>query len=345
MELNIALKVLQEQYNMEVALNMGEHAYCSVESNCPVAVKLRKILIEAGIDFDELKTKIPEQVNDISIIDRAGVNLDDVTDTVTATVFGTEITIPVQNIIKPEFVSTVQNYIYNLKQKRIRLDSYAYALQDTFNNELAKARRKVVLPTLEIPFHEAAGVTILANNREEVYEIYVPTVYAPKLIYDDGVNYQLDEADRVKIERKNLYMRYRIRPDKVIVDTILVTDKGEGLEHYHGRSGHDCWGTVETMSKWDGSIKQLRQRTLLLERSLVTINYNSLLRRDPSGMPGADSVMSRATAHKLGVVGEIEQRKEALVQEINTTSPVTHTVLPTETTVATGARGWGLVRR
>ena len=45
-----------EANGVVVALDCGVHGYCDINSNCPVAVQLRKFIHESGVTLEELLT-------------------------------------------------------------------------------------------------------------------------------------------------------------------------------------------------------------------------------------------------------------------------------------------------
>ncbi len=104
--------------------------------------------------------------------------------------------------------------------------------------------------------------------------------------------------------RRDVSVVFPITPAGNFMNVYLINMDGSKLSHYHGRGG-DCWGqTLKFPERWDKTIGSLGRLAYQIQATLSTINLDSLMQHEPTGMPHEDALMERAT--RLGEEGRVD---------------------------------------
>lgn len=300
MNLRDTIKAL-ETNNIDVALDVGVHSNCDIQSNCPLAIELRKIIGESGVT-------LPELLEGFAALSEADpeppvpyVTDMDIDGKVEVEVLGNKIELDLTDYIEGNVKRAFTDKILMLNQMKSTVQGIANQMYHTYLQEIRNIRNSETLPALSFSDKELFKAGCLMNSAEGLYYFYFPRVYEPELLYNNGTRYRIAESDRDRI-RRDVYIRFGITKEHKFMGTFIYKQDGNKLIHYHGRSG-DCWGQMKRPTDWDGTLTQLTNYTREIMGSLATINMNSPMEREPAGMPHMNSLRERAT--ELGQEGVI----------------------------------------
>jgi len=297
---NALERVRTENYpeGITVAITLGEHSFCLLDSNCPIAIQLRKIVEETGVTLPQLLEGLdfptaPKLISsDLPEIDGA----------VTIAIAGERIELDLSNVIKSQIRDSIWQKIQGVNDQAFRVKALGDNLYTVYLREINKVRTNHALPQLSFPISELIKYNFFITAREKTYIFVSPIRYHPEYIVNNGIRYELSPKDKKELER-DIYIQISIASGKFI-SILLLDNKGDKFHHYHG-GGHDCWGTNKIPDFWDGTLKSLHNLKMSLMFSLTTINYNSLMVRIPKGLTDVGELLYRST--KLGREGEIQE--------------------------------------
>jgi hypothetical protein len=293
---------LLKQKDIEVALNVGEHQYCSIQSNCPMAIKLRKMIEDMGLVLDDaLKDYKPDRVDPLYRVPA----INPVPAELTVTMGGEPVKIDMSRVITQEVKNGIESHFDNLRRRSEKLEHYAQSLHQTYMNEIYNLRKTKVLPALDFSITDLhkAGVYAGCSPVDNMYIFYTPMVYEPHYLYSGGIRYEISDEDKLRLYVKDLYLKSSIlQRNMTFYSHTIIRSSGTKLVHYHGDRS-DCWGNVKIAVKWDGTLRNLSKVTHELIMSIITINGDSLMRRDPTGFPTYQQLFERA--RKIGREGEM----------------------------------------
>lgn len=289
--------------NKEVALDIGEHYYCALESNCPVAIKLRQFISEME-DVNLLSILEAGEAAEESFSNSVSVPSSITTNTIVS-IAGNQIELDLGDLVEESVRDAVKNKLKEIENQMSRLHKYGSGLESAFNRELRRLRTSSILPQVNIPVSDLCKYKAYITEDKGNYAFIFPERYNPLYIYDNGINYQLCERDMISIMR-DIHIKLTVNPEGKLFGMTILDAVGNKFQHYHG-TGHDCWGIVKVPTELGNRINlegMDRIRRLLIG-ALATINYNSLLNRNPPGFPGAGELLSRAI--KMGREGEMNE--------------------------------------
>ncbi len=298
------LKTEKYPQGITLALDLGVHQYCDINSNCPLAIQLRKYIHEAGVTLvdllagfaqsqepppDRIEPTLPE-FNGKAMIQIAGQNMEiDFTDT-----------------IKQQLGSAYENQIHYFKQMQNHITDVGASLHRTYLHQIYELRRTKVLPQLSFGVTDLVKYPCCITTKRDKYIFLFPREYKPQWIVTGGVRYLLNKDDIDSLERP-CYIQFAVTVDGKIFSARLLGDRGYGMEHYHGHERDDCWGNVAIPERWNKSLSMLNTLANQLMASLATINKDSLVQHDIEDMIHIDNLMERAT--ELGEEGHVEARE------------------------------------
>jgi hypothetical protein len=279
---------------VDVILELGEHYNCSLESNCPLAIQLRRMISEAGVTLPELLEAFNEPKPDdpVRLLD----SMKEVTAKLDLYLGGDlgSIQVDMSKATKSALQTSILNKLDEISLQQSGLRKIGASLYTAYNKEIQKARNTKVLPQFQASVAELAKyrVTISKSERNN-YLFNFFTEYKPLYIYDNGFRYELTDADK-KATFRDAILSIEVTPQGSTYFIVLLEDpSGDILRHYHGNTGGDCWGHVDTRLK-EFSLAAIDRLKIVCMNSLATINYNSLLNPSPAGMPTAQNVRERA---------------------------------------------------
>jgi hypothetical protein len=289
-----------------LAFDMGEHAFCYIDSNCPKAVSLRRVLAEAKIDLEKLEA--PKQPDNVFA---SPTMLQPVIAQVT---IGGQ-SIDLSGLVQQEAVYQIQRLIDAANENHSRVTRLGDSLYATYIQQLRDARKMPVLPQLQFPIEQllALNCTIAIGEDKRYYQIGFECRYAPKWLYSTGKRYEISATVAETLERDTILI-FPVSRDMKILHPTLYKRNGQKLNHYHG-FGADCWGTARMIRCWDGSLQQLWNQFRLLTGALTTINLDSLMSHQPDDMPHIEELKRHSTV--MGEEGKLDATPEPAASGVN----------------------------
>jgi len=294
-----------EQNGIAIALDVGVHRYCDINSNCPLAVELRRVIHDAGITLEQLLTAfaesqepVPDPLHNPEFAQFSGK----------AEIYigGTPVEIDLSEAIRGEAQAAFRYKVEKLYEKELRLGRIGRSLYDTYLNQIWELRNTRTLPQLTFTLEAMIKAGCLITTDGGNYIFLFPRDYNPQWIVTNGVRYKIADKDIIAIV-KSAYIQYTITKEGKILHTFILNSDGSKLHHYHGAGG-DCWGNVHVPKRWDGTLRSLTNLTTQIMGSLATVNKDSLMSHHPPHMPNIDDVFNRST--KLGEEGYMEEREQ-----------------------------------
>lgn len=292
MNLQDTIKGMQKA-GYEVALELGQHVYCDLSSNCPLAIELRRVISDCGITAGQLAEGYEQVVHPYNPF--ANIRVADVSGTLNIVLGEKSFSVDMKDVLERNIKSAVSARMRTLNLETRRLKDLGSSMYQTLEVEIAKANKAKKLPQLSFAVIDMVKTGVLVTSGREEYMFLFPHEYNPKYLVDNGIRYKIAPADVERIHT-DIFIQYRITlARKVVSVSTLRKDNGEEFEHYHGSSHGDCWGTAQILEEWDGTLMSLYRNSLTLVGSLGAVNMNSLLRRNPVDMPTSVVLKGRST--------------------------------------------------
>lgn len=301
-----AVNQLKKQ-GIEVAIELGVHSLCRLDSNCPKAIEVRKIITDSGTELGEY-------------IQERGFTVSPLPEELKATVvihhpLLVERELDITEFLRPEAQRGLERAI---KESNKAIDHCKVWLEgciNRYNHEVYRLRQNSTLPQLPISARELLRLgAVLGKHDKNLYNIYFRVTYSPVQTVRAGVRYQLSNEDVLRIRREG-YLG--IVFNKHFEKADLWDEHMNKLSHYHGNA-YDCWGNGGLPDIWDGTIEQLVSLRDRLMRALGTINGDSLMLDSPLNMPTYQTLLQRAT--RIGPEGRIEQTPSIAVPPVGWTT-------------------------
>lgn len=281
----------------------GNHSYCLMDTNCPEAVKIRKVLDEAGIKLEELvelwKARRPEppsppfRYRDIDISGKVRV-----------TVLGQNAELDVGEELQWQIRDQMERKYEAFLRYKNHFDVIAREMFHNYRFYFDEARRTSELPQIVLPMNLMMQYKCMVTTvNKEYYAFIFPFHYEPEYIFTNGDMYRIHKEHREEIVR-DVYILLPIYPSLDVGEPMLILEDGRKFAHYHGH-GYDCWGRVKILRRWDRELKSLWNYVKELEKSQGVINRDSLMTEQPHGMPSFTKMFSAAKL--LGKEGEYKK--------------------------------------
>ncbi len=302
-----------EAMDVHLAIDLGVHTRCLIDSNCPKAIELRKLIGDAGVGLPEILEGY-RAVTAIDPIDWSD-NHFQIDGKVTVTVAGHPLELDLTQEIESRLNDQLRTKLDRINRQGDQIRSLGCSLYSRYLEEIAKQRRTGFLPQLSFTQQDLMRFNILVSSEQDNYIFLAPCTYRPEYIVNSGVRFELSTADK-KVIRRDMVLKFVISRGARFVQITQLDMGGRHLQHYHSRGVSDCWGQIQLPQQWDRTLEQLDRLRISLSNALVTIDYNSLMQREPPGMPNADTVLRRAT--ELGREGVIEEQPEVTGTRIGT---------------------------
>jgi len=328
------IKTEQHPEGIIISMDLGVHAFCLIDSNCPRAVQLREILSQAEIPLDALL----EAHNSIEQPEpnRLDWTLPDIETNINIVIAGKTSTFDANEIVEGQVKEEITYLLGNLRSQHRQVESLAASLHHAYLTEIRKVRTEIILPQLRYEPADLLMNRCIVNAQDNYYTYSLPLVYNPQYIVRSRVRYKLGAIDVDRL-RHDTFVRYIIGDRSTFQSITLVNRQGSKFNHYHGTS-YDCWGDVQLPERWDGRIGTLARLAHTLETSLITINADSLMTSEPIGLINIHDLIDRG--ERLGEEGSLPARDEEdyLVALEVDTAGATNTDNP-------HANRWGAARR
>ncbi len=301
-----------EAKDIQLAIDLGVHQNCLIDSNCPRAVELRVKLQENNVGLPEiLKGYQTIAASNPFNWDNTSFQIDG---RIKVSIQGHEINLDLTEEIRDSVNNQMRYKLEQFKQQEEKLKKIGHGLYDSYLEEIAKQRRANVLPQLFFTQQDLIKFNIMVSAENNRYVFLSPSTYKPEYIVRDGVRYELSPTDKRTLRRAMVF-KFVISRENKFVQITQLDMTGEHFQHYHSRNT-DCWGQLEQPQLWGRSLEQLDRLKISFSNALVTINYNSLMQDEPPDMPNVNTVLGRAT--QLGKEGVIEEQPNATGTRIGT---------------------------
>ena len=321
--MNLAQTVQALEANgIVIALDCGVHQNCDINSNCPLAVELRKVINESGLTLAQLlegfvaSQEAPPAYQEPRLPEFNGV--------AEISIAGRTVPVDFTDTIRQQLGRAYETKLHQFQQDGAQAREVGLALYRSYLDQIRALRNTRTLPQLQLSKREltSTGCLVTINDENNAYELMFPLLYNPEYAVHNGTRYRMAVKDIIDCKR-DVWVVFAITKERKITRTELINQDGSKFSHYHG-SGWDCWGTVKMPVTWDGRLTSLHNLVVQLRGILATVNMDSLLNRNPSGMPTSQAMFERATV--MGREGEIK------VEEV---------VTPEEVPTPTQPRRWG----
>lgn len=300
MELHEIQKAL-ELKGIVTAIDLGEHRFCELESNCPLAIQMRQVVTQSGIGLADLLAGI-----DAVQRPNAPITLDTdahITGKATISILGKTMEVDIADLVDSQVKIKLKEKMDDIEDAQQHLKRLGNSLYNTYIREIDRLRETKVLPQLRPSIADTIkyGAMITTSTDGNRYAFLFNTIYAPEWVVDNGVRYELSPADKAKI-RKDAVLKIEVLPDGKVYTVYVLDDEGNKFNHYHGGGGRtdDCWGHgvqpfANNHSTAVASINNIKRIALGM---LATINMNSLANHNSPypGWPTAQELRGRATA-------------------------------------------------
>ena len=297
-------KRILENRGVLVALPLGEHLYCFLDSNCPLAVKLRTIMGEAGVTMEELESSYV----DLSP-ERIRVTAPEINSKVLISVMGKSLEVDVSDVVSNDIADRIKRRIRDLERVRDNLIQYSTDCYDMYKQEVLGVRETSILPQLSFPIGEILKYrALVTGDGGKEYCILLPLVYQPGFITTGGVRYEICGEHKASI-RRLCWILFNMGENRFYRARLLVEgERGRlrGLPHYHGTGAEDCWGYIHMPDKWQGTLGELGALRDKLVVALGVVNGDSLMTPEPVSMPTYTELFESSTS--LGVEGKIDPK-------------------------------------
>jgi hypothetical protein len=309
-----------------VSQDFGNHYNCLVDSNCPEAIKLRKVLTEAELnlpdiikEWEESKAEKPKPLS---------YKLPEVSGKATISVAGKDIEIDLKDEIEGQIKYLFNDRLEKFKYSQEKINNLAANLFRNYLDTIIDARRATVLPQMDIPGAELIRYKCtVAKGGRDSYLFFFPFTYHPQWIITSGTRYDI-HPEHIKMITRDVLVVFTINKEGKMIDRRLVEPAYlDKFQHYHGAS-YDCWGEMKMPGKWDWTVKSLADMVHKMEAALATINRDSLMNSQPAGMPSIPELLDMAKME--GVQGEVN------------TEVRTEEAQPAEVTDSPHRRHWGI---
>jgi len=311
--------------NIEVALEIGEHTRCDIDSNCPLAIQLRKVITESGITFPQLMEGYAEVTSPI-LVNWTPPQFDCKT---SLNILGKDIDIDLTDVVSAQVKDAVTRKINNISSENERIKVYINSIHQTYINAIENQKKTKFLPQFKCSVMELISYKAMITEENGNYVFLFETVYKPEYLYQGSVRYRLSQEDQNRIMR-DAYLKITVTKEWSVVSVVLLNNTGNKLQHYHGR-GSDCWGTIVfDLRGKERTLRTIYNLKTLAMNSVATINMDSLMSSEPDTMPNVQDMKRRAT--EMGREGQVDV---APVPEANFAG----------TNPANQRAGWGTRRR
>jgi len=333
MNLRDTIKAL-EKSSVTVALDIGVHENCNIDSNCPVAVDLRRIITSSGVTLEQILAGFAASQEEVP--DPVNLTIPEIDGKVTVSIGTTLIPIDLTGLLKDEISYRFAKKMEEVKVSNYKLKELGRSLYNSYITEIYKLRETKTLPQVQIGLDVLAKTHCMVTSDGENYLYLFSKVYMPQTMHHDGIRYELSDADKKKIRRDVVLVFTVGSRSRKMIKAVLLDEYGGKLEHYHGgRNNADCWGMNRLPERWDGNVMTLYNLSVTLMGALTTINKDSLIMREPPGMPHVDIMLERAT--RMGEEGVVEERERpaGTWQDLTAAQAATVPVDPVP------ARNWG----
>ena len=288
-----------EENHILTGLDIGVHGNCQIDSNCPLAIDLRRVITESEITLQQLADGMAKHKAEDFVSPHIAIPDEEVT----FTVFNTEVKIPLHNLVENSVNVAVESKIDAIRAMEPHLVQMGQAYHRAYLEKVAVLNKNLVLTQVSFDPKELLRTRCQVTAEDGRYLFLFPYDYHAEYIVNNGVRSAISAKHRKEIARMGGSIAISLTKDRKFLDMKAKNADYSPMDHYHARTGGNCWGSVKMPAVWDGTLRQVYKLFKELEGSLMTVNYNSLLNRHPTGMPEHTSLLR--SARELGREGEL----------------------------------------
>lgn len=315
-------------HGLLVDLQLGDHSYCDIESNCPLAIQLRKYIAEAEVPLADILERIvaastaqPQPLTSFLA--------PEVSAQVQVEVGGKHFELDIKDMISGQLAHQIRDKLRQLDEANALIANAGRSFYRNYQEEIHRQSQTRALPQLHFPLADMIRFNpLITSNGNRSYIFLFPLHYHPEYLVKRGVRYELSTRDKAEVDIQ-CFLEIEVNNRWRISSCRLLNNLGYKFIHYHGNDDYDCWGNVHWGEIWDRRLSSLHQLVHTLGASLITINMDSLLTGNPSELPSAESLMHRS--EELGREGDIREVRA-------------NAVAPMPPPEGRWGRGWGNVQ-
>lgn len=301
MNLSGTLQALEVR-NITIAIDLGAHQYCLLDSNCPKAIELRRLIEETGMTLVQLL----EGFQAVNAPDPISFELPQFSADTSITIGGQTLYLDFNQVVDQQLRRMINRKLEEIEQLGTKVRILGRSLYESYLHEINRIKYNRVLPQLSFPLEELIKANCMITTDNDNYQFLFITKYNPQYIVRDGIRYRLSSVDTAYLVREPVFLQFIITPQGKLLSATLLDSGGVKFQHYHGRTS-DCWGTAILLTTWDRTLSSLYRLSVSLMNSLATINYNSPVQREPPSMCSIRSLLDNCT--ELGREGELEPQE------------------------------------
>ena len=302
MELRETLEALAKK-GILTAIDLGEHQYCQLDTNCPLAIQVRKIIADSGITLPQLLEGIDAVQNPDKLFKTEDIA--HVSGKAEIYVLNKKMDFDITDVLQGDVQRAFRDKLNELEGTRLRLERLGQSCYNTYLSEIRRLRTTKVLPQFRATTAELARYGAMITEDEGNYVFLFNAEYNPQWIVHDGDRYLMSDRDIARAKRPAL-LKFSITRSGEVMAVLLLNPDGSNLVHYHGTTGMDCWGQLRfKLPRKLITVEAVHNLKRIAQGALATINYDSLLNRSPQGMTPSGDVLANAT--KLGKEGELDR--------------------------------------
>jgi len=295
-----------EDKGVTVALEVGEHQFCDVMSNCPLAIQLRKMIGEANVPLTDLLDaygRASEEAN-------GGRRMPEVDFSAVPTITGKaqiiigdkRVEVDISDYVKASVGNRLNAEMRRIDRDKESMVSLGRGLYSSSQNAIQEARKHTVIPQFTANFEDWTKYDCYVTQNNGRYAFIFKTEYHPEYLIQNGLRYKLAPSDEVGL-RQLVYLVFDVSLDGKVYSAGLYDGSWQKFKHYHG-SGTDCWGTIKWELPKPYGLKEVANLKRIAMGSLATINLSSLMNHTPNGWPHDNELKARARV--LGQEGVVD---------------------------------------
>ena len=295
-----------------LAHDLGNHAHCRINSNCPEAVKLNRVMLEAGLEFSEFLQAYTEQYRPIVPPVNTNRDFPQYRGTIALEIMGQQVEVDIGEQLRRVMPRRLEQALYQAEDLRYRAIELVKGWQYAYHSAVLAAMDGKELKQLKLPVADMLRFSCHVTSDDQHYLFLFPFKYNPQWLVNRNERYALSPRD-VDWLKADIYICIPVTSGNKILKPSLQNAFGRLFSHYHGNHG-DCWGFVPLPERWDGTVRQLFNLKDSLEKAIATINRSSLMQHEPVDWPHVDDLVARAKF--LGAEGTKRQGDERPEQDI-----------------------------
>ncbi len=193
-------------------LDIGVHGNCEIDSNCPIAIELRRVVREAGITLQQLVdgAALHQTRGDDDNFFLRNTEIQLPTEDITFSVFGQDVSISLAQIIGPDVRVAVENRLASIRDANRVIESVGQAYLNTYREKVAALSKNKRLQQVAFDPEELRRTGCQVTATEGNYLFIFPFDYGAEYIVNNGIRHELSAAHKAQIARLGGSMTFEI---------------------------------------------------------------------------------------------------------------------------------------